>query len=97
MKLSGVRVQDERARGKASAQELELKIARYLLQYFMRCILAQSAFRLRDLVGASGAGEEPTAPRRAAQAPRRCHPAVDQPHGEGHDPSRDDVVKGCCV
>ena len=94
MKLSGVRVQDERARGKASAQELKLKIARYLFHYFMRCISAPSASRLRDSLGASGARGEPTAPRRAAQAPCGCHPAVDQPHGKGHDSSCDDVVKG---
>ena len=60
----------------------------------MRCISAPSASRLRDLLGASGAREEPTAPRRAAQAQRGCHPAVDQPQGKGHDPSRADVVKG---
>ena len=60
----------------------------------MRCISAPSTSRLRDLLGASGAREEPTAPRRAAQAPCGCHPAVDQPHGKGHDPSCDDVIKG---
>jgi len=67
MKLSGVRVQDERARGKASAQELKLKIARCLLQYFMRCILAQSAFRLGiwlALQGRERSRQLPAGPRR---------------------------------
>ena len=61
--------QEKRARGKASAQELKLKIARCLLRYFMHCISAPRPSRLRDLLDAYGARGEPTAPRRAAQAP----------------------------